>query len=672
MKSLFPIFDKLIVAAFGVFGLWLVVIRPLGPHWAFIPGGLADARLNNYLLEHFYRWITGVDKHFWTVETSFYPFPDTIAFGDNFLGSGPFYEIFRQLGFDRKSAFQGWFVLGYCLNFLSAIYVLSRLHFGALAKGVAAFFFTFGLPLLAQEGHAQLLYRFGVPLACFFLLEMLESPRFLTMVAVIFWSIWQFYLSIYTGVFLTLLLVMLSVFSPLLAGQRSFWQVLGFWPRRVRLAWQHASPIERFLGSLAVIFLGGSLFVLLWDYWRVSRIYGLSREWSEVVTMLPTWRSYLLADNAQLWKPISDLISGVPMRQEHQLFLGIAAVILTLIGVGFLISHLKLENRRAVMLHFWAGSALVICTFLIHGFSIYRILFSLPGMNSLRAITRIILILMWPLALLIAYGVDMLTQKDIRLKLVRVGLAVILSGLLVAESVMVNHYVYSKADSQARLSALREQIPDVVLQAPILVVANTRGDPWSVTELDGMLLGQQLGWAVLNGSGGNLAPGYDAATVCSSIPRRIVAYMDFAKIKSQRLLPCYDLTEQRPPRIAPSAARSAKTHGPSTGWSAFPKARACRGAPTGRRSSSTAPSRRTAGSTAPCATWPPRPPTRSPRPSSRTAKATISPPSTTRTIRMRTVRRSISRSTANRSTPGRPKSARRTTPSTNRSAQPTW
>jgi hypothetical protein len=67
--------------------------------------------------------------------------------------------------------------LGFLFNYIAAVYVLKKLGFKPLAVGAAAFFFSFGLPLLAQENHAQLIYRCGVPVACYFLWEFSERPK---------------------------------------------------------------------------------------------------------------------------------------------------------------------------------------------------------------------------------------------------------------------------------------------------------------------------------------------------------------------------------------------------------------------------------------------------------------------------------------------------------------
>ena len=50
------------ILAIFFFSLWLIVIRPLGPNLTRMPSDLGDARFNNYILEHDYRWITGQDS----------------------------------------------------------------------------------------------------------------------------------------------------------------------------------------------------------------------------------------------------------------------------------------------------------------------------------------------------------------------------------------------------------------------------------------------------------------------------------------------------------------------------------------------------------------------------------------------------------------------------------
>src|SRR5574340_294843 len=531
VKTRSPLLAWIVVCAFGLVGLYLVVIRPFGPHWSLLPGELVDSRFLNYVLEHYFRWISGLDAHYWTAPF-FYPYSYTIAFGDNLLGSAPIYALLRCLGLDRESAFQGWHVAGYALTFLAAGYVLRRFRFSPLAAGLAAFFFAFGLPIVAQDIHAQLLYRVGVPLACFYLWEMREAPRLPALVAVLFWLTWQFYLSIYGGIFLLLLMVAIFALAPLSERERLRPQILGFWPRRAHLAWQRASARARVFASAASAILFAALVSLLWPYWRVEGLYGFQREWNVVTSMLPTWKSYLLADRSWIWGSVSRLIPGFFMRHEHQLFPGLAAVILAGIAVTRQMFERNQPRRAVVSVHLWAALSLIAVTLLADGFTVYRVLWALPGLDSIRAVSRIILILMWPLALLVAYGIDSLVAQDVRPRLLNIGLAGILSGLLLVESVYVQHAAYDKMEARNRLATLRVQIPADVPAQPILAVASQPGDLWSATEVDAMLLGQELGWPVLNGYSGNFAPGFGETAACSDIPGRIIRFMEFARISS--------------------------------------------------------------------------------------------------------------------------------------------
>ena len=124
-------------------GMGWVVLRPLGPNLALIPGDLGDARFNNYVLEHFFQWLSGHVESYWDAPF-FYPFQQVTAFSDNLLGSVIFYVPWRALGFDRETAFQLWIIIGYVLNYLSAAWVLRKMNFKPVASGLGAFFSRLG------------------------------------------------------------------------------------------------------------------------------------------------------------------------------------------------------------------------------------------------------------------------------------------------------------------------------------------------------------------------------------------------------------------------------------------------------------------------------------------------------------------------------------------------
>ena len=512
-----------------ILGMWLVVLRPLGAHLALVPGDLGDARFNNYILEHFFHWVTGATRDYWDAPF-FFPFQQTIAFSDNLLGSAPFYALFRWVGRDMASAFQAWYFLGYLLNFIAAGYVLWRLKLKSLAIGAGAFFFTFGLPVLAQENHAQLIFRFCIPLACFLLWQFYQAPRLQTLIYLSAFIVWQFYLTIYMGIFLSLLLVVLFVLLPFFAPEQTFFQRIAVWPRCLIESWSKAHLSERIFAVVAAAVLGFGFMLLILPYYRASRIYGFSRSLVEVSAMLPRIQSYLLADNSQLWSSLAKFLPNFPLRWEHQLFPGLADVTLVLVGIAW---RFHTPSRTIAWLHFTAVLTLIALTLQVHGFSLYRLVWMLPGMSSIRAITRIMLVVMWPLSIFIAWVVDGFILRFSQQRRWMQTAVYLIVGLLVVESVFYSHATFPKAVAQSRLDELAKQIPAKVPVNPVLYVAENLQDPSYATEIDAMLLSQELGWSTLNGYSGNYPPGYKSSTSCKQLPVLIKNYMDFAGITSE-------------------------------------------------------------------------------------------------------------------------------------------
>src|ERR1700722_8725980 len=250
--------------ALGVLGIVLIAAPPsISNH---LPGDLVDGRLNNYFLEQVYLRVAGRVTSFWDAPF-FYPATMTMAFSDNHIGHSPVYGFLRLAGVSGEDACGLWFVAGYVINFAAALYALERLGCSRISVAVGSFLFTFGLPITAQEGHAQLLYRFGVPLATLALIKAREQTSLRQLALVAFWTTWQFYCSIYIGYFLVLLLAALTLaqglISPLgpLAGVRALpGETLRFWDShtlRQKLL---------FLGSIVV--LSAAMLLLLQPYIR--------------------------------------------------------------------------------------------------------------------------------------------------------------------------------------------------------------------------------------------------------------------------------------------------------------------------------------------------------------------------------------------------------------------
>jgi hypothetical protein len=254
---------------------------------------------------------------------------------------------------------------------------------------------------LAQEGHAQLTYRFAIPLAFGALLQVLEERRLVHVGRVAFWTAVQFYCSIYLGVFLVYLLGAAAI----VAIAR---------PRGISIARSVARSLTH--ERLSAVVRAGALFVvsagavalLLYKYKSVAASYGLAEPAEVVASMLPRLSSYLLADGAWLSSWLGRWVDAFPMRHEHQMFVGVGVVLLCILGVTSKVAiPVQVSARRLAV---GALVILIILTLNVAGHSIYLALVQLPGLSAVRAVTRIVLVMLWPVAVLAGLGVDRLLQ----------------------------------------------------------------------------------------------------------------------------------------------------------------------------------------------------------------------------------------------------------------------
>ena len=131
-----------------------------------MPGDLGDASFNLSLLEFFYRTLSDLlqGKLADFVDAPFYyPWPRVTNFSDTHWGDAEVYALFRALGMNLITAFQAWFIAAFGLTYLSTFVSLRMLSLRAFGAAVGAFVFTFCLPMMAQVGHAQLIYRLWIP-----------------------------------------------------------------------------------------------------------------------------------------------------------------------------------------------------------------------------------------------------------------------------------------------------------------------------------------------------------------------------------------------------------------------------------------------------------------------------------------------------------------------------
>ena len=513
--------DLLAAGLFLALGVGLV-LHPYSTGSA-MPGELADQRFNLSMLEFFYRALLdalhGRPTSFLDAPF-FYPWPRVTNFSDTFWGDAEIYALIRALGVGSLASFQAWFVAGFMLTYIAAFVSLRKLGLRTWGAATGAFLFTFCLPMAEQLYHAQLVYRLWVPPA------VLAFDRFLTRqslragaACVLFVGL-QLAASIYVGLFLVLLLVSYAVALCLLA--------------RHRLAPPHWAAL-RSAGTTELIaagfLLAAGLVVLAIigiPYFAVQSMYGFTRSWDEVATMLPRPGSYLLTASSKLWP---DLSAGFPYSHvwEHRIFPGLSAIIPL---AWFLVSKRARTRQPLAGLMLATVAILFAVTIDLHGHTLYRLLiYPIPGFSALRAVTRIILVIMLPLAALFGMLIDDLAAPR-AYRLPRYLLALALSVFLVAECSLINQNSSAPSDWRARLDALEASLPKQLPPHAVLAIKTEPWKPeidwpWKLIQTDASLAAVTLGISTLNGYSGNYPPTWKPMTTCRDISDNLLSGRHF-------------------------------------------------------------------------------------------------------------------------------------------------
>lgn len=483
-----------------------------------IPGDLYDARFNSVILEHLFQWSKGEVSKLWS-PAFFYPFDNVLAFSDNHFGSGTIYILFRAFGQPREQAYLYWFVVGNILNFGVTYYVFRRLGFSVIAAGAGAFVYAFGLPALLKEAHAQLIYRFAIPLSFLSMYQYLQTKEPLRLAQTIFWLAFQFLCSIYLGIFLIYLLTALTLAYACI-NRKCLFSGLGD-------AWKKQAVNKRSLSILLLIFSVIVIAALLYKYQSVSSDYGFRRTIAELLSMMPRPSSYLIADRSRLTSWIGAYVTSTPMRHEQQMFFGVGLWVLALIGIWRIYyGALQKNSGRLALITLLI---LIISTLSIHDFSIYKLFLYLPGVSSVRAVSRIVLVMLLPLGILAAiameYAISLRSKSIVRMIIVCVFLL-----LLVSETVFYRPYSTQISKWQERQSLLKEMLPKSLKKDDVLFVSGKHREyEGGVIELDAMILAQDLGLATLNGYSGNFPMGYIDPYPCVSYQNRIANFFEMNK-----------------------------------------------------------------------------------------------------------------------------------------------
>jgi hypothetical protein len=503
-----------------IVGILALPIAQLGG-LAMMPGGIGDARLNNYFLENFYRFLAGDSESLWHLPF-FYPFPYVLGFSDNLFGSAPIYALVRTAGARADTAYQIWFFVGYALNFIAAYYGLRRLGRAPIAASVGALIFAFALPTTGHADHAQLHYRFALALALTFFVEFLDRKDWASLTLSAAWLVWQFYCGIYMGFFCLLLLGGAAIcyvgFEAVNVGLSAKRLAIPF-----VATWQDQTQKRKLIIAGTAAASLAAMLLLFYPYAQVSHLYGAERSWAEIATMLPRPQSYLLSDASYLWSaPKSGLFAALPMRHEHQMFVGLVPLLLAFFG---LLHGVRSADSRAVVIFAGSLAFVIIMTLYVKGVSLWYLLHALPLASAIRAVTRLDQAVLFPIAYLGAVAIDELRSRaPWGAKVVWI----IVLPPLVLEFSATSMPRSAKAAWRQRLADVEKVFPKDVSKESVVFLAQRRG-PAYADELDAMWVALISGSKTINGYSGLFPPG--ASPVfggdCSELPKRLVSYLQF-------------------------------------------------------------------------------------------------------------------------------------------------
>ncbi len=467
------------------FGLYYYCFRVLGFDLSYTPGDFGDSRFINYVLEHGYKWLKGIEPDFWRANFM-YPLKDNIAISDSMAGSLPIYALFRFIGFDVEPSYQLWWLSCCILNFWLCFFAFKKIGFNPFLSAIGAYAFAFGINNFNQFVHLQFNCKFFVPITIALFYSFLKEPRQKYFILIVLFTVLQFYCSAYIAIFL----IMFMFFFAAL--------YLAFKNNRL-LFISHLN--KKFIIRLSMITVIGLILLLLLalPYHSMARALG-RHKFDSIVSSMPAVFSYFLpGDSSITW----DFLKETPAKQYpiwylHELFPGIFCYL----GLLFSFIHVIYALIKKQKLNFLTAFLFISCLCFILIFSrtesnhsLFKFIQMFPGFGSMRLTSRFMIVATFIMIWLSLYYFDKVAKRKTFLLSLLLAFFVIGDNLFDPKKLSRTLTKTRIERTESMCALIREKN---TANNKIIVVLNLNGGS-EIFQLDAMLATQKLNLYTLNG-----------------------------------------------------------------------------------------------------------------------------------------------------------------------------
>jgi hypothetical protein len=171
-------------------------------------------------------------------------------------------------------------------------------------------------------------------------------------------------------------------------------------------------------------------------------------------------------------------------------------------------------------------------TVVVGGYSFYFLVIQIPGLDAIRAVSLVILVMLLPVGVLVAVGVEWLIGMS-RSWGMRGAVAILVVSGLTAETISYQSHQAAKETWEMRQRRLSHAVGESLPAGSVLYVTQRMEEPFYITEIDAMIYAQDNYLKTLNGYSGSTPPGYKYPESCVDVASRLEGYFNFRNVSAE-------------------------------------------------------------------------------------------------------------------------------------------